>query len=124
MFHELLAVLLFGVGCSQLAIVYMRKKDDLWNLILSGAAAGGILSVHQGFPAVIQSSVQGAVILALFSGTGFTVQSHSQTITISMAVNSPVTIPVEKSSHDELFSELFEEKKVQDGTANSKTGNF
>jgi hypothetical protein len=76
MFNVLLAVLLFGLGCSQPVIVYVCKKEDPWNSILSGAAAacwsaGGILSVRRGFHAVVRSSVQCAVLVALVSGTGF-----------------------------------------------------
>ncbi|GJN33007.1 hypothetical protein PR202_gb21563 [Eleusine coracana subsp. coracana] len=52
------------------ALVYVRKKEDTWNSIISGAAAMGILSVRQGIPAVVRSSVLGAVLMALISGPG------------------------------------------------------
>jgi mitochondrial import inner membrane translocase subunit TIM17 len=54
----------------------VRKKEDPWNSILSGATAGGILSMRGGFRAVVRSSVQCAVLVALVSGQGSRTTSH------------------------------------------------
>ncbi|CAN8256616.1 unnamed protein product [Cochlearia groenlandica] len=50
------------------AMVYIRKKEDPWNLIAAGAATGGFLSMRQGFAAATRSAVMGGVILALIKG--------------------------------------------------------
>ncbi|KAK1678979.1 hypothetical protein QYE76_039827 [Lolium multiflorum] len=50
--------------------VYVRQKDDPWNSIAAGAAAGGLLSVRQGLRAAAKSAATGAVLLALVEGMG------------------------------------------------------
>lgn len=53
------------IDCS---LVYMRKKEDPWNSIISGAATGGILAARNGVPTMIGSAVFGGCILALIEG--------------------------------------------------------
>lgn len=71
-------------------LVHIRKKEDPWNSIISGAAAGGILAARRGnhfiwschgmlvnivfifagVPAMAGSAVIGGVLLALIEGVG------------------------------------------------------
>ncbi|OAF66388.1 Mitochondrial import inner membrane translocase subunit tim17 [Intoshia linei] len=56
-----------AVDCS---MVYIRKKEDPWNSITSGAVTGAILSARQGAAAMAGSAVVGGVLLALIEGMG------------------------------------------------------
>lgn len=56
-----------AIDCS---MVYLRKKEDPWNSITSGALTGGILSVRNGTGAIIGSAIIGGVLLALIEGFG------------------------------------------------------
>ncbi|KAG8300607.1 Mitochondrial import inner membrane translocase subunit Tim17-B [Homalodisca vitripennis] len=51
-------------------LVHLRKKEDPWNSIISGAATGGILAARNGVPAMVGSAVIGGVLLALIEGIG------------------------------------------------------
>nr|QBH73032.1 mitochondrial import inner membrane translocase subunit tim17 [Nicoletia phytophila] len=51
-------------------LVHIRKKEDPWNSIISGAATGGILAARNGIPAMAGSAVIGGVLLALIEGVG------------------------------------------------------
>ncbi|CAH1782605.1 unnamed protein product [Owenia fusiformis] len=56
-----------AIDCS---LVYVRKKEDPWNSITSGAATGAILSVRNGVAAMAGSALIGGVLLALIEGIG------------------------------------------------------
>lgn len=51
-------------------LVHLRKKEDPWNSIVSGAATGGILAARNGLPAMAGSAIIGGVLLALIEGIG------------------------------------------------------
>ncbi|KAF6037362.1 hypothetical protein EB796_001853 [Bugula neritina] len=51
-------------------LVYLRKKEDPWNSIMSGAATGAILSVRNGAMAMTGSALVGGVLLAVIEGVG------------------------------------------------------
>jgi len=51
-------------------LVHLRKKEDPWNSIISGAATGGILAARNGAAAMAGSAVIGGVLLALIEGVG------------------------------------------------------
>ncbi|XP_064537390.1 mitochondrial import inner membrane translocase subunit Tim17-B isoform X3 [Drosophila montana] len=51
-------------------LVHIRKKEDPWNSIISGAATGGILAARNGIPAMAGSAIIGGVLLALIEGVG------------------------------------------------------
>lgn len=53
------------IDCS---LIYVRKKEDPWNSILSGAATGGLLAVRNGKAAIITSALVGGVLLGLIEG--------------------------------------------------------
>jgi len=56
-----------AIDCS---MVYIRKKEDPWNSITSGALTGGILSIRNGTGAIIGSAIIGGVLLGLIEGFG------------------------------------------------------
>lgn len=56
-----------GIDCT---LVYLRKKEDPWNSIMSGALTGAILSVRHGYASMAGSALVGGVLLALIEGVG------------------------------------------------------
>lgn len=56
-----------ALDCS---LVYIRKKEDPWNSIMSGAATGAILSIRNGKVAMLGSAVVGGILLAMIEGMG------------------------------------------------------
>ncbi|RWS08646.1 mitochondrial import inner membrane translocase subunit Tim17-A-like protein [Dinothrombium tinctorium] len=55
------------IDCS---LVHIRKKEDPWNSIASGALTGAILAVRSGTGAMISSAIIGGVLLAVIEGVG------------------------------------------------------
>jgi import inner membrane translocase subunit TIM17 len=56
------------------AMVYARGREDPWNSIAAGAAAGGLLSLRRGLLATATSAVGGGAFLALIEGAGIAIQ--------------------------------------------------
>jgi len=52
------------------SLVALRRKEDPWNSILSGAGTGFILALRQGMPAAISSAFIGGVLLGMIEGVG------------------------------------------------------
>jgi import inner membrane translocase subunit TIM17 len=52
------------------AMVYARQKEDPWNSIAAGAAAGGFLAMRGGLFASARSAMIGGALLALIEGAG------------------------------------------------------
>jgi import inner membrane translocase subunit TIM17 len=50
------------------SFTYVRKKEDPWNAIMSGAATGGLLAARAGAKAAGRSALVGGVILAAIEG--------------------------------------------------------
>jgi len=63
-----------SIDCSLVAI---RKKEDPWNSIGSGALTGGILSARNGPAAMVGSALVGGVLLALIEGVGIMITKFS-----------------------------------------------
>ncbi|XP_064605075.1 mitochondrial import inner membrane translocase subunit Tim17-B-like [Liolophura sinensis] len=63
-----------AIDCS---LVYIRKKEDPWNSITSGALTGAILSVRNGAGAMVGSAVIGGTLLALIEGISILVTRYS-----------------------------------------------
>ncbi|CAF0844679.1 unnamed protein product [Adineta steineri] len=63
------------VDCS---FVYLRKKEDPWNSIMSGALTGAVLQARQGPAAMLGSAVIGGFILGMIEGTGILINRYSQ----------------------------------------------
>lgn len=55
-------------SCFDCTFTYLRKKEDPWNAIISGAATGGVLAARAGIKAAGRSAVAGGVILAAIEG--------------------------------------------------------
>ncbi len=76
------------------SFVYMRKKEDPWNSIMSGALTGAVLQARrkskilqilhfisvllEGPGAMLGSAVIGGFILAMIEGTGILINRYSQ----------------------------------------------
>nr|AII98001.1 BLTX645 [Nephila pilipes] len=58
-------------------LVHIRKKEDPWNPITSGALTGAILAVRNGTGAMVGSAVIGGVLLALIEGIGILFTRYS-----------------------------------------------
>lgn len=55
-------------SCCDCTFTYIRRKEDPWNAIISGAATGGILAARAGVKAAGRSAVVGGLILAAIEG--------------------------------------------------------
>ena len=47
------------------ALVAVRRKEDPWNPIISGAATGGVLQLRYGLPSAARSAAFGGFLLAV-----------------------------------------------------------
>jgi mitochondrial import inner membrane translocase subunit TIM17 len=62
-----------GLFCFfECGLVYVRRNEDPWNSILSGAAAGGLLSVRHVLFVSGNLALFGAALLVLIEGAGIT----------------------------------------------------
>jgi import inner membrane translocase subunit TIM17 len=59
-------------SCCDCTFTYIRKKEDPWNAIMSGAATGGILAARAGTKAFAKSALVGGVVLAAIEGLNIT----------------------------------------------------
>ena len=50
------------------ALVAVRRKEDPWNPIASGALTGGVLQLRYGLPSAARSAAFGGFLLALIEG--------------------------------------------------------
>eukprot|EP01038_Epipyxis_sp_PR26KG_P005582 gene5582-7707_t len=55
-------------SCFDCTFTYIRRKEDPWNAILSGAATGGILAARAGLKAAGKNALMGGVLLAGIEG--------------------------------------------------------
>merc|ERR1712241_1387841 len=49
---------------------HIRGKEDPWNSIMSGAAAGAVMAARQGPKSMVGSAVVGGMLLGLIEGMG------------------------------------------------------
>uniref|UniRef100_A0A6M2E4A5 Mitochondrial import inner membrane translocase subunit TIM17 n=1 Tax=Amblyomma tuberculatum TaxID=48802 RepID=A0A6M2E4A5_9ACAR len=77
-------------------MVKIRKKEDPWNSITSGALTGAILAVRNGAGAMVGSAVIGGVLLALIEGVGilFTRYSAEQFKPVNPQMEDPSQLGV------------------------------
>ena len=52
-------------------IAHIRQKEDPWNSIMSGAAAGAVMAARSGPQHMVGSAVVGGVLLGLIEGLGY-----------------------------------------------------
>jgi len=57
-------------ACCDCSLTALRKKEDPWNSIVSGAVTGGVLAARAGPKAMASSAFFGGVILAMIEGVG------------------------------------------------------
>jgi len=50
---------------------YMRQKEDSWNSIMSGGAAGAVMAARQGPKHMMGSALVGAILLGCIEGMGY-----------------------------------------------------
>ena len=55
-------------SCFDCTFTHIRKKEDPWNAIMSGAATGGLLAARAGLKAAGKNAAVGGVILAAIEG--------------------------------------------------------
>mmetsp|Transcript_23274 Transcript_23274/g.31862 ORF Transcript_23274/g.31862 Transcript_23274/m.31862 type:complete len:235 (-) Transcript_23274:101-805(-) len=60
-------------SCFDCTLTHIRKKEDPWNAILSGAATGGLLASRAGFKAAGKNALAGGMILAAIEGLSLVV---------------------------------------------------
>merc|ERR1712029_740636 len=53
------------------SIAYMRQKEDSWNSIMSGGAAGAVMAARQGPKHMMGSALVGAILLGCIEGMGY-----------------------------------------------------
>ena len=53
----------------------VRRKEDPWNSIMSGAATGGVLAIRAGPKAAAKNALIGGVLLALIEGLGIVISN-------------------------------------------------
>jgi hypothetical protein len=88
---------LFSVfDCSLAAL---RRKEDPWNAIASGALTGGVLAARAGRRAVVRNALLGGFVLALIEGLGIAFTNYfaqgpqgAEALMGMNAVPPPVTI--------------------------------
>lgn len=57
-------------ACFDCTFAHVRQKEDPWNTIMSGAAAGAVMAARNGPKHMVGSAVVGGVLLALIEGVG------------------------------------------------------
>ncbi|KAG5178148.1 Tim17-like protein [Tribonema minus] len=57
-------------ACCDCTMAALRRKEDPWNSIASGAATGGILALRAGPKTAAKNALVGGVLLALIEGMG------------------------------------------------------
>ena len=60
----------FTFSLCDCTLVALRRKEDPWNSIMSGASTGFILALRQGMWPAVGSAAVGGVLLALIEGVG------------------------------------------------------
>ena len=56
---------------------YIRPKEDPWNSIASGAAAGAVMVARQGAKSMVGSAIVGGVLLGLIEGMGILINNYA-----------------------------------------------
>lgn len=113
------------------SLVFLRRKEDPWNSIISGAATGGILQMRQGLGVAGRSALFGAAVLALIEG--FTImlnkaEAEQQIPILGEGLPPPqetAAAQAKASSSSSWFGDLFgggkEEEKKSGGGGGVKT---
>ena len=88
-------------------LVHLRKKEDPWNDIISGAATGGIVAARNGLPAMAGMALIGGVLMVLAEGVGILVKR------IQAELFQPVQPTLEDPSrHSEDFNRVISKQLI------------
>jgi import inner membrane translocase subunit TIM17 len=84
-------------SCFDCSLAAIRKKEDPWNSILSGALTGAVLAARGGRRSIVKNFVIGGTLLALIEGLGIFISNQFAVLPQSMdhgmiAAPPPVTI--------------------------------
>ena len=63
-------------SCFDCSLAAVRKKEDPWNAIVSGALTGGVLAARGGARAVAKNAAIGGALLALIEGLGLFISNQ------------------------------------------------
>jgi len=63
-------------SCFDCSLAAVRKKEDPWNAIVSGALTGGVLAARGGTKAVAKNAAIGGALLALIEGLGIFISNQ------------------------------------------------
>lgn len=72
---------------------YLRRREDPWNAIASGATTGGILAARAGWKAMGKNAIIGGVLLAMIEGMGVMMQKMLAPPEPQQAVLAPPSAP-------------------------------
>ena len=67
----------FTFSLCDCTFVALRRKEDPWNSIMSGASTGFILGIRQGMRPAVSSAMVGGVLLALIEGVGIAINKFN-----------------------------------------------
>ncbi|KAI3390133.1 hypothetical protein SNEBB_001806 [Seison nebaliae] len=54
---------------TECSLKFLRRKEDPYNSIISGAITGGVVQIRHGIPNILASAFVGGVILAIIEGS-------------------------------------------------------
>lgn len=92
---KLFAGMFSAVDCT---LVYLRKKEDFWNAIISGGATGALLTIRQGPATMAMSAGIGACCHTVFFHVGF----HYCAGAILLAMIEGVGVVMNRMSADQF----------------------
>ncbi|EDW84753.1 uncharacterized protein Dwil_GK12968 [Drosophila willistoni] len=92
-------------------MVYVRKKEDPWNSIMSGAATGGILAARGGVTSMLSSAVIGGILLALIEGVGIAVSRFSADNyrPVSLVERHKIFMQQQQQQHSQIVPRFYSE---------------
>ncbi|CAD5216983.1 unnamed protein product [Bursaphelenchus okinawaensis] len=89
------------IDCTLVAI---RKKEDSWNSISSGALTGGLLAIRSGPKVMAGSAILGGVVLAMIEGMGVVMNRFMGQMydpTAQSPPEDPIALPSKKDAQIE-----------------------
>ncbi|KAM3172807.1 Mitochondrial import inner membrane translocase subunit Tim17-A [Hymenolepis weldensis] len=84
-----------AVDCS---LVFVRRKEDPWNSITSGAITGAVLAVRHGPAAMAGQAVIGGVILAIIEGLGIMMSRFAPMLMQQQEMSEELSPPSDSGS--------------------------
>ncbi len=95
---------LFSVfDCS---LAHVRRTEDAWNAIASGALTGGLLAARAGPRAIVRNAVVGGLLLAVIEGLALTLSRYMQNLQRQAMIKQWEAINGRPYDGDELEDKL------------------